>query len=137
MNRVEDVGSGGALLVESAPRDGVLRVYGDDGVLLYPHLLVLVVLAPQEPHGRGVLLGVRVQKLRLAAYHHESEQSPVLGVSVGDQGYMGVLEDVSDALDRRLRQGVANGHGVRLPRPVGGREAGHPLAHEKGSLLLT
>ena len=29
---------------------------GDDGVLLYPHPLVLVVLAAQEPHGAAVLL---------------------------------------------------------------------------------
>ena len=33
-------------------------------------------------------------------------------------------------------KGEAHGHGVRFSCRVGGREAGHPLPHEEGGLLL-
>ncbi len=78
MDRVEDLGLRGVRRVEGPPRCGTLGAYGDNGVLLYAHRLVLVVLAPQEPHGCGMLLGAGVQKLSPAAHHHESQQVPRL-----------------------------------------------------------
>ena len=152
MDRVEDLGLRGLRRVEGAPGGGPLGTYGDNGVLLYAHRLVLVVFAPQKPHGGGVLPGAGVQKLGPAAHHHECQEVPVFGVSVGDERYFGVLEDVPDAFesgygyvfrllvegyeDRSPRQCEAHGHGVRFAHPVGGGEAGHPLAHEECGLLV-
>ena len=97
MDRVEDLGIRGLRRAEGAPGGGPLGTYGDNGVLLYAHRLVLVVLAPQEPHGGGVLPGAGVQKLALPRTIHESQEVPVFGVSVRDERYFGVLEDVPDA----------------------------------------
>src|SRR5215212_4807338 len=153
MNRVEYPGLGGLRLVEGAPRGGSLGAYGDYGVLLYAHRLILVVLTPQEPHGCGLLLGIRIKKLSPATHHHESKEVPVLVVAVDDERYIGILEDVPDALetgygyvfrllvegyeDRSTRQGEAHGYCVRFAHPVGGSEAGHPLTYEEGGLILT
>ena len=76
MDRVEDPGLRGLWRVEGSPRGDTLGAYGDDGVLLYSHRFVLVILSPQEPHGCGMLLGVGVQKLSPATHHHESQQVP-------------------------------------------------------------
>ena len=46
-----------------------------------------------------MLPGARVQKLGPAAHHHESQQFPVFGVSVRDERYFWVLEDVPDAFE--------------------------------------
>ena len=123
---------------EGAPGGGPLGTYGDNGVLLYAHRLVLVVLAPQEPHGGGVLPGAGVQKLGPAAHHHESQEVPVFGVSVRDERYLGFSRMfltrfesgygyvfrllVEGYEDRSPRQGEAHGHGVRFAHPVGGGE---------------
>ena len=63
MNRIEDGWIEALSTVQIAPRDGLLGAYGDDGILLYGHRLVLAVLAPQEPYGGGVLLRARLQEL--------------------------------------------------------------------------
>ena len=153
MNRIEDGRIEALSTVQIAPRDGLLGAYGDDGIVLYGHRLVLVVLAPQEPYGGGVLLRARLQELGPAAHHHERQEVPVLGVAVGDQGHLRVLDDVPNAfeigngyvfrllvegyVDRSSRKSEAYWHGVRLPRRVGGGEASDPLAYEEGCLLLT
>src|SRR3712207_5667476 len=137
--------------VERSPGCDPLGPDGDDRVLLYPHPLVLVVFAAQEPHGVSVLPGARLQKPSLPADHDEGQEAPVLGVTVGDEGDARVLEDVSHPLEARRRDtlgllvegdvdpaggtGVADRHDVRLPRPVGGREAPDAPPHEEGDLL--
>ena len=117
------------------PRGGSLGAYGDNGVLLYAHLLVLVVLAPKEPHGGGVLLGARVQELSSAAHHYESEQFPVLSVSVRDERYFWVLEDVPDAFEsgygyvfRLLVEGYEDRSRVRAKQT--GTACGLPIPSE-------
>src|ERR687893_2899218 len=136
---------------ERTPGGDPLGPHGDEGILLYPHPLVLVVLPAQKPYRGGVLLCARLEQPRPSTYHDEGQKAPVLCVAVGDQGDARVLEYVPNPLqargwyilrllvegdvDRSLRAGEANRHHVRLPRPVGGREAGDAPPHEKCGLL--
>ena len=132
MNRVEDPGPWGVALVGCAP-SGSLGAYGDNGVLLYAHLLVLVVLALKGLTAAVCSLVPGSRSSASAAHHYESEQFPVLSVSVRDERYFWVLEDVPDAFesgygyvfrllvegyeDRSPRQGEAHGYRVRFAHP--------------------
>ena len=67
-----------------APQEATLGPDGDHRVLLYPHLLVLVVLAAQEPHGGGVLPAPGSSS-SARPHQDEGQEAPVLGVAVRDE----------------------------------------------------
>src|SRR5215212_1810104 len=98
-----------------------------------------------------MLPGARLQELGPPAHHDEGQKAPVLGVAVRDERDVRVLEHVAHPLEayrgnvfRLLVEGnvdPARGAGeadrddVRLPRRVGGREAGDAPPYEKGGFL--
>ncbi len=86
----------------------------------------------------------------MAVEQEVGELGPVVGVEVGDYGYLGVGEDVADAAqlegadalglvvddaDEALSiEGEADGDDVRLALGRGGGQVGYALAQEEGAL---
>ena len=137
--------------VERAPGGDFLGTDHYNRVLPYLHAFVLLVFTAQKPDGGGVLLCSRFDQLRRATHHDESQQAPVLAVTVGYERDSRVLQDVPHPLepgrrnvfglfvqgyvDGARRVGEADGDGVRLTFGVGRGEACDSLAHEKGCLV--